>query len=245
MAKTADAWFAELASQAGMSPDEIAVLTKFANAKSADLNNVIKAGTEDYHAQLGRVRALTEEMEKQKADTTRWYETEIVPNYTRLQQELEAAKRGSYNPTSTDKGLTMADVQKLFEDNNARYASVIKEVGRISSRHAAKYQEELDTDALEKIAMDKKVSISQAYQEWISPREREREETAMKDRIKREREEAVREFASTHSLPVDPVPGGSQESFVNRMFKTTGNDKPMGADDIMRDLVDTWNGKNK
>ncbi|WP_179139875.1 hypothetical protein, partial [Brachyspira hyodysenteriae] len=50
--------------------------------------------------------------------------------------------------------LTKEDMAATLGEFSNRFATTVKDVGRIASRHAANYKEELDMEALDKLAVD-------------------------------------------------------------------------------------------
>ena len=69
-------------------------------------------------------------------------------------------------PTVTNPGFSKKDL----DEREGRMIQIVKQGMRIASSHAAKFGEPLDTDALEKVAVEKGLTLDRAYEEMIRPR---------------------------------------------------------------------------
>jgi hypothetical protein len=87
--------------------------------------------------------------------------------------------------------------------------------------------------------MEQNLPLLAAYDKYIEPRVKESDAKSLEDRIKREREEAVRDALSKHRLPVDPSPGESAPIWT---AKAAQNGNSGVSDD---ELMATWNGAAK
>lgn len=244
MAQTAEQYFKQLFAEAGIDDATAGtVLTHFNNPKVADkVNGVLKIAQDDYNAQLGRVSAA-EKRVKQYDD---WYGTASTQHNAALAElaELKRQQNGGYqDPPQFDasKYITKEDMQQFALDQSKRTASVVKSVGRLASRHAAKFNEELDVDALEEIAIKNNLPLEAAYTQFIAPREEEKRNKDMEARIKAARDEGARDALSRHSLPVDAAP--SESAPINRYGKPgSGGDTKPATD---AELLATWNSAGK
>jgi hypothetical protein len=77
---------------------------------------------------------------------------------------------------------------------------------RISADYTKRFQDTLDVDAVEKLALEKGLPLDQAYKEYIAPKEQAATEARHKDEIEKAKAEAVRDFQSRMKLPVDTRP---------------------------------------
>lgn len=241
MAQSPEEYFSQLCKEAGFDDTQIAAaLTIVKHEKVAPkLAETIRRGTDDFVAMQGRVKVAQDKM----AGYDAWYQ-DVSPKFANTVAELtelRARVNGNPNPPSPtapagfdpNKYMAKEDVLALLNERDGRVAGAMKEVGRIASRHAAMFGEELDTDAVEKLAIDNQLSITGAYERFVKPRVDERNTNATKKREQEIREEAVRDFQSTHHLPADPVP--SQRSFI----VAAPTETPKGGTDA--ELVDLWN----
>ena len=239
MAETATQYFTRICKEAGKTDAEIAALLAIAQDPkiSTQLDETIRRSTDDYQAMKGRFDAAEK---KAKQLTDEWYPTANA-QYQQAMKELAEAKAalanaGYQEPPAFDasKYLTVDQLEKMNQERDARYAGVIKAATRLASRHAAKYGEELDVDEVERIAVEKKLPIDQAYKEWIAPREQKAQEERHKKEIEAAKAEAVRDYASQHRLPVDPKPVE-----VAPIHRSKAAEVPK---DIDAELLAAWNG---
>ncbi len=250
MSQTAVEWFKELAQEAGYTEQQSTDLLKLiSNDKvGAKVNGVLKTAQDDYNAQVGRVRTLEQTAKdaqaKVEAYNAWWTGDSQKPGayaeYENAIKERDAAlaKLAGHGPLTTEesgKFVSKDDLTKMLAERDGRFASVIKEVGRVASRHAAKFHEELDTDALEKLATEKGLTVSQAYDEMVKPRVEALDKEAREKEKKDFADQAVRDALSRHKLPVDPVPQDTAPLY--QRFKK--EDVPVDMDG---DLLAAWHG---
>jgi len=120
----------------------------------------------------------------------------------------------------------------------------------LASQHAVEFKERLDVDALEKIAVDKKVSLQQAYDEYVAPRRATQSEAQFKAKLDEARAEGAREFASKHKIPVDTQPREYHPLLDRDPKKQVGADdyvagsgrlSPVAEKSLRDNFVETWN----
>jgi hypothetical protein len=237
--------------EAGMSDDAvIAALDKIAaNDKlSRKLNGIVKTATEDYNAQVGRVQTLqqrNEYLEKEwypKADAEyKQLSTEYQKALAELQKAQATGLPPEFDPTQY---MTKADWEANVQSLGMRLGSVVKDIGRLASKHAVDYHEALDTEALDKVAVDMAkarglqpgaIPISDAYEEYIKPRKAAAETEARKKWEAETRAQIERDLRSANNLPATPVP---QEQ--SQMFRPTPKEDIPKDMDI--DLLQHWQG---
>jgi len=240
----AKAYLLELAQTAGLSAEDLATLTKVAeNEKFAtELNNGTKRQS-DYSRAMDETRKLKTDTEAQIKTWKEWYENAVQVDAAR-EEELKQLRANPNNPNPnppTPTGLT----KKEIEEREGRMIQVIKQMGRISSRHAAKFGEELDTDAIEKIALDQGLTVDRAYEQYIAPRVKEAEAKNVEERIKAAREEGVREGMSKRE-----VPGEGSRAFhpvFDHNRPAAGTTVPTKLSDAQRsaNFAEAWTTANK
>lgn len=126
--------------------------------------------------------------------------------YAGLQQPtIQQSVNGEYL-TKKDFEAMQAEYKKELDRREQVNISLLKDGMRLASQHAVEFHEPLDTEALAKIAVDKNMSLRQAYDEMVGGRRKEQADAAAKERDKRIADQAVREFASQHQIPVDSSP---------------------------------------
>lgn len=247
--QTATEYFAQLFKSAGLNEAEftsvVEKLTKH-DKLGPELDKLVKTATEDYNAQLGRVRSLETEATtlKQKAqELNDWY-GKANPEYQRAMTELarvqgELVKLGGGGSTGAGDGngdgevVSKKDLDAILRDRDVAYASVIKDTARMASRHAAQFHEELDVDAVEKIAGEKKLSITAAYSEYIRPRVEQQDKEAKEKWKTDTREEIERDVRSRYKLPVDAAPPATAPIFDQ------SRQKPTNLDDELRKVYES------
>lgn len=207
-------------------------------------DNLVKTATDDYNAQVGRVRALEQEVKNHRD----WYGTANA-DYLNMKAELDAMKAQvpvpGGNPIDTSKFMTKEEIQSAFTNHSKAqgdaFANALKTTTRIIQRHANKFGgAELDLDAVDKIAIEKNLPLEAAYNDYIRPMEEEKRNTDQEARVKAAKEEGAREALSRHRLPVDPTPTEASPILIAR--NGAPPTQPTNIDD---DLANTWINLNK
>lgn len=237
--------------EAGMNDDQVvAALDKIAgNDKlGSKLNGILKTATEDYNAQVGRVNTLQQRNEYLEKD---WYPKadasykQLQTEYNKVLGELQKAQATGLPPEfDPTQYLTKADMERTVQSIGQRLGSVVKDVSRLASRHAVLYKEELDTEALDqlavKMAQDRglpagSVPITDVYEKFIEPRKKAAEEEARKNWEKETRAQIERDLRSQNNLPANPAPVEQSQMFR----PTPAKDIPA---DVDAELMAAWNG---
>lgn len=233
MAQTPEQFFSELCKEAGYSPEDTAALLKLAaNDKAASrVSSVLKTAQDDYNAQLGRQKASDARL-KEYED---WY-AKANTEYNEAMEQVKAMATRNGNgapPIDTGMFVTKKDLESFNNDISGRWGSILKDVAKLSSFHAATWHEPLDVDGLEKLAQENRMSLTQAYDSMMKPRAEAREKEKYDKALKEAKEEGAREALSRHKLPVDSVPGE-----VAPMYRTSREDVPKDMDSA---LLEAWN----
>lgn len=246
----------QLSQATGLSEEEkgsllkLASNEKFSTALGGDLLR-----QQDYSRSMN-------DLKKKENDTTAYY-SQLVQWKADQDAAYAAALAGTNGNGNGNGGFANGEYisKKDFEEfqkkqaeaaaqREANFITISKKVGRLASRHAAKFGEELDTDALEKVVVEQKVDLDRAYDLMVADRLKQQQETALSERIKREREEAVREFASTRNLPVDSAPRDSSmgrlnfapdQSMAAEVVPHEGRLTPRGAQQLRQSFIEEWN----
>jgi len=175
---------------------------------SPKLNALVKTATEDYQAQLGRVNQARADQERLQYLEKDWW-----PGYSKQvedqAQELAALKaRGNGGssplPASFDssKIVTKDDLAAALREQAVNYAKVIKDTGRIASRHVVEFGEPLDVDALDKLATERKIPLPEAYEALVGPRLEEKRKVKQAEDEKKLRDEITRDVMTRFNIPV-------------------------------------------
>jgi hypothetical protein len=199
-------YLATLAQQAGFDDESKAALQKvLANPKfTEELDKGVKRQS-DYSRSMDEVKTMKQSVETQIQSWRDWYATASTRDAER-EEELQALRAkvgtgaGSGNGNGAgagEKGLTLKDIQ----EREGRMINIVKQMGRISSRHAANFHEELDVDAVEKIAIERGLTVDKAYDEYVAPRVKAASEAAQAEALKKARDEGLQEGLSKREVP--------------------------------------------
>lgn len=225
---------AELAG-AGLNDAEVTTaLSKIYNNEKlgSRLNALVKTATEDYQAQVGRVKQYQDWYPKAQAEYDR-----MATEYNKAIAELTALRGTGTGteppPFDASKYLTKDDLVQFNRDMGTRYAGVIKDSNRITARHVTRFKEEPDFEAIDKIAQEQGIPLNLAYDKWVEPRVKEEEKQARVNWEKQTREEIERDVRSRHNLPIEQVP---QEQ--SPLFRKAGKDD--APKDMDAELLNTW-----
>ncbi len=197
----------ELAS-AGLSDAQVteALAKIYTNEKlGPKLNALVKTATEDYQAQLGRVKQYQDWYPKAQAEYDR-----MATEYNKVVAELTAQNgggNGTPQPPTFDasKYVSKDDLVRFNAELGQRYAGVIKDSNRITASHAIRFKEAPDFEAIDKIATEQGIPLNLAYEKWVEPRVKEEEKAAKVQWEKQTREEIERDVRSRHNLPIEHV----------------------------------------
>lgn len=238
----AKAHFQKLAQDAGLSKEQTeTVLQAMENEK---FRTGVSAGYkrhEDYSREMDQMRT-----EKQRLRD--WYEKEELPKYQSYQQGLDklAKYREVYGDIDEDQGLnipqangngnrrsaagmTKEEVDRYIEDKlrlrDGAYVGLTKTAMKISADYMKRFNDLLDVDAVEKIALDKGLPLDQAYKEFIAPKEQAAMEARHKEEIEKAKAEAVRDYQSRMHLPVDTKPRDAHPFFDRKTVEPGKTDQ--------------------
>lgn len=237
--------------EAGMNDDQVvAALDKIAaNDKlSGKLNTILKTATEDYNAQVGRVNTLQQRNDYLEKD---WYPKadasykQLQTEYSKVLGELEKTRTTGLPPEfDPTKYLTKEDLEQRISNIGQNFGGLLKDMGRIASRHAVNYKEELDTQALDELAVKMarergmipgSIPIADVYEKFVEPRKAQAEQEARKKWEAETRAQIERDVRSAANLPATPVPVEQSQ-----MFRPTPQDQI--PKDMDMDLLEHWNG---
>ncbi len=248
-------YYEQMAKEAGLSPEETQAVLAANEKLAGKLDPLVKTATEDYNAQVGRVKAL-------QARTQEWetwangngQEAGAIAKYNQMQAQLQEAQRKadilaaavqSGNPVPpvdpvASGAVTLADLQKFTQDLDSRWSGVLKSTSKIVSRHVREFNEDPDFDAIEKVARDKGWSaqpdgLDRAYEELVRPRLEERRAKAEEQRIANLKSEWEKDWSARHGVPSVPAAG---EIDYSPIFNT-GKAEPSSAE-MDADLVATF-----
>ena len=208
---TVQEYLDSLAQTAGLEDDVKAALKKaLGNEKFAkELENGVKRQS-DYSRGMDELKTQKQQVDNQIGQWREWYNTAVANDAAREEELVRLRGNGNSNvtvtPTVTNPGFSKKDL----DEREGRMIQIVKQGMRIASSHAAKFGEPLDTDALEKVAVEKGLTLDRAYEEMIRPRVEESRQKEWDEKLKLAREEGVREGLSKREIP-----GESEKSHHN------------------------------
>lgn len=237
--------------EAGLNDDQvISALDKIVNHEKlgSKLNSIVKTATEDYNAQVGRVQSL---QERNNYLENVWYPeanataSRYKSEYDKAMAELNNIRAGAVAPNFDPSAyMTKADMESMLANVGQRLGTVVKDVGRIASRHAVVYKEELDTDALDQLAVKMaqerglapgSIPIADVYEKFVEPRRKAAEEDGRKKWEAETRAQLERDIRSQYNVPAAANPVEQSQ-----MFRPTPEDQR--PKDMDMDLLAHWNG---
>jgi len=101
---------------------------------------------------------------------------------------------------------TRKDLEEVVSRMSGNAAKVIKEVTYAATDHLHRFGAPLDVEAFEKFMVENNMAPRDAYERFVAPKVAEKQTAEFEARVKREREEAVRDYASKHRMPVEEKP---------------------------------------
>ena len=249
MAKTAEELFKDMAKKAGYTEEQVKLALDQPEWK--DLQNGY-VRHDEYSSALDKAKNL-EGKAKKAEDWDKWYKdngpaiqglnekAQLLAKY----EERFGALDGS-DPNAPGRaiaaGMSQADVTKLIlaaqEQQSQNFSGLLKDTMYVTSRHASEFGEALSMEQigqLEKIAIEKRVPLTQAYEELVAPRVRERETKKTEETIQKRVDERVKDELSRRSAGPGSRGSDIPPSFI---IKPAGADAPKDLTD--QDLQNLW-----
>ena len=208
-----------------------------------------KLRQDDYSRNMDALKADRQKWEKFYADNLTWKAQEEA----RIAQLLAGGGNGedvirtTGQEFETFKKTWQDELTKSNQQRDAQVVNLLKDGMFLASQHAVEFKEALDTEALAKIAMEKGKSLRDAYADLVAPRRAELQSTQHKEELKRVADEAVRDYAAKHHIPVDTQPREYHPIFDRDPAKqveyqpNTGRLSPTAERQLRSNFVDTWN----
>ncbi len=200
MALDVKQYIEQLAQTTGLAEEDKAALLKVAgNEKFAKSLGDSVLRQEDYSRNMDSLKADRGKWEKFYNDLVVWKANEEA----RLAQVQEPIQTVQQPPAEY---ISMKQFQEELARRDQVTVGLLKDGMRLASAHAVEFHEPLDTAALEKLAVEKNLSLVQAYNEMVNPRRSELQKTQYDNQLKQAREEGARDALAKHKLPVDNQP---------------------------------------
>lgn len=221
----ARAYAQKLTQDMGASPEETAVILKaFDNDKFA--HGFVPRPEVD--RSLDRVKSEFEPFKQQAEYYEKdWYPKAKLAYETNLRgiATLDKYRQrfGDLNPDDPAEvrkltqatGLTKEEVRELMDkemtERLGRRDRATLELMNIREQHMDTFKKRLDVAKFEKFVEEQQktgefTSLKGAYRDFVEPEQAATSEASLAERIKRERAEAVQDFASRNKIPSDPKP---------------------------------------
>jgi hypothetical protein len=260
MAVDTKQYIQELLKAAGVADDkQQAVLATFEDER------VSKAFADEHIRPRMRADEFSRKMDELKGEKdkwTKWY-TDSLAEYQKNQQivsdyesrvkayetqygpidgNVNGQRLAVASPANPDM-FTRKDFETEMQKREAANVELLKIGLKLSARHLHEFKEPLDVDGLAKQAIERNVSLQQAYDDMMQPKREEIAKTRHDEEIRLAREEGARDFASKHKIPVDAKPRETAPLF-NRLAMDESKLPPAGQprDAALRSsFVDAWN----
>jgi hypothetical protein len=249
MAVNAKDYLEQLAQTAGLDAETKATLLKavendkFATALAASVSR-----QEDYSRNMDALRKDRESFETDRTSWKDWYaqatarEAEIAAELEDLRKKAHAGGSGGGGGNGDKVGMTREDLDKILAGERGNMISVIKAMGTIASRHAAEFHEALDVTAVEKIALEKRITVEQAYEDYVAPRIQTRKDEEFAAKLKAAHDDGVKEGLSKVGLPDDSAAPRGHHVLFDRPRPTDGKPAaPAGLRERAANFVEAWN----
>jgi len=200
----------QLAQTAGLSDEEKAgILKALGNEKFA---KGLQEGVElrsDYSRNMDAIKAERDKQAKFYQDMLVWQKAEedrLAAAYNQLNPTVNPQPQpNTFDPEAFKKSL-LDEFNKSAAQKEANYISLLKDAVSLGTRHLYEFKEPLDTEVLAKTAVDKGMSLRQAYDEMVAPRRTELQQADFKAKLAAAKLEGAQEFANTHKIPLDTSP---------------------------------------
>src|SRR5882724_4175943 len=212
--QTVKEYYEGLLKKAGASEEK-----KQAILAALDDEVVAKAFNEDLVTPRMRHDEYSRNMDALKTDKEKWskfYQETITwkANEQDRIAQLEALAANGHDPNNVDpnvrqqtvlttEALTALDKKydERMKSQEQNFLSLLEGVGDITSDYVVRFKEKPDLGAIKKIAIDKGMSLTQAYSEYIAPRVQAMQTADFDARLKQAREEGAKDALSKQGLP--------------------------------------------
>jgi hypothetical protein len=223
-AQSVEQYWQELVKKHGISEESAGAVLKVLKdekAGKAFLEGFVPQS--DYSRDLDKTRdewkgKLTE-AEKKVLGYDDWYKgakatfdatvTQAQANEARLkkyQDTFGALDDSDGTPKLPPDTVTRKEMEEMVSRLSGNTAKVIKELTHAATDHIHRFGTTLDVEAFEKFMVENNLAPRDAYERFVAPKLAEKQTAEVEARVKREREEAVRDYASKHKMPVDEKP---------------------------------------
>jgi hypothetical protein len=158
------------------------------------------------------------------------YETQYGP----IDGNVNGQRLAVASPANPDM-FTRKDFETEMQKREAANVELLKIGLKLSARHLHEFKEPLDVDGLAKQAIERNVSLQQAYDDMMQPKREEIAKTRHDEEIRLAREEGARDFASPlfNRLAMDesklPPAGQPRDAALRSSFVDAWNSAAEGG----------------
>lgn len=181
----------------------------------------------DYSKSKDELDAREAQLATKQTEWTAWFEdasrqAAVLAESERENKQKIAEYEKLYGPLSADEKRTAMTLDpKQLEDelikkldskmsqHDMAAFKVLDMLSDLKQDHRETFKEKLNTDELVEFATKNNLPLPVAYEKWVEPRMKERQEAAVEDRIKKATDDAVAAALSKHRLPTAPANTGA------------------------------------
>lgn len=258
---TAKEYLEQLAQTAGLSQEERDNILKVATA-----NEKFAKGLEEGVLNRSDYSRNMDELRKKQTETQTYYASllettnknqQVVNEHAAMVQRYKAQygdldESGERKVIPTDNGnfISKKEYEEELKRRDANYIGLLEVGLDIVGKHMYEFKEPLNIAALKKEAIEKNLSLQQAYDQMVMPRRTEAQAAALKTQLDAARAEGARDFASKHKLPIDSAPreyhvihdrDPKQQVGVEDYVPGSGQLSPAATRKLRENFADTWN----
>lgn len=140
-----------------------------------------------------------------------WYKTASETDAAREAELQDLRKKvggngggagGGTSGSGSGDALTLKKAEELLATTRAQLIAVTKDMGIIAARHAVEFPKiPFDVERIEKIALEKGLTVAKAYDEYVRPHVEERQKADIDARIKAAHDAGIQEGLSKRGIP--------------------------------------------
>lgn len=191
---------------------------------------------EDQHKTWYADQLKTADRNQQAVDNANAAVQKYVQLYGDLPPGTVLDTRGNLRETATGDVVTKKELKELMEQKDAQTIALLQGVGEITADYVTRFNKKPDFEAIKKIAIEKGLTLSKAYDEYISPEVDTRRKADTEAEIKRRVDEGIKEAMSRHQIPVDTAPRSPAPYFAASKI----TERPDGGK-LSSSFVESWN----
>lgn len=219
-------YWQEIATKAGLPEDKVSAISGVLGDES--VARAFRQGfvpVPEHHSTLDQMKNRVTSREQELND---WYQRVAVPAYQSNLSGIEKLRQyeslygeidgsATNNPGAETMNLTPEEIDRRLEEKlrarDQAFVGLVKAIPRMSFDYYKRFGEVLDSDAVEKIALENGLPPDLAYERYIAPKVEAQRSVELEAKIKAAREEGYRDALSKSHLPVDSTPRDSNPFF--------------------------------